>query len=76
MGAYTGTVKFFNPDKGFGFITPKEGNKDIFVHISNVEGQIQDGDIVTYDVERGDRGLSALRVYWHPRYLRVQKRKR
>ncbi len=62
MGVYTGTVKFFNPDKGFGFITTKEGNKDIFVHISNVEGQIQDGDMVTYDVERGDRGLSALRV--------------
>ena len=62
MGAHSGTVKFFNTDKGYGFITPLDGSKDVFVHHSKIEGHIQDGDAVTYDVERGDKGLSAVGV--------------
>lgn len=62
MGVHTGTVKFFNDEKGFGFITPKDGSKDVFVHKNNVMGQIREGDQVSYDVERGDKGLSAVRV--------------
>lgn len=52
----TGTVKFFNNDKGFGFITPKDGTKDVFVHKNNVNGTIRDGDSVSYDVREGRNG--------------------
>ena len=62
MGVHTGTVKFFNDEKGYGFITPKDGSKDVFVHKNNILSQIREGDQVSYDVERGDRGLSAIRV--------------
>lgn len=52
----TGTVKFFNTTKGFGFITPEEGNTDVFVHISAVERAglttIVEGQKLTYDVVR------------------------
>lgn len=58
-----GTVKFFDPEKGFGFISPEEGN-DVFVHISALpEGtELQEGDEVTFDVEQGDRGPKAVNV--------------
>ena len=59
----TGTVKFFNDSKGFGFITPDEGGKDVFVHangLSNVS--IAEGDKVSYDVEEGQKGLNAVNV--------------
>ena len=48
----TGTVKFFNQDKGFGFITPENGGADVFVHISAVAygGQLRDGPKVSYDI--------------------------
>jgi CspA family cold shock protein len=48
----TGTVKFFNQDKGFGFITPDAGGPDVFVHVSALGGQgsLRDGDKVSYDV--------------------------
>ena len=46
-----GTVKFFNDSKGFGFITPDEGNKDVFVHLNGLKDEIRDGDKVTYEVE-------------------------
>ena len=48
----TGTVKFFNQDKGYGFITPDNGGPDVFVHISAVEagGPLQDGAKVSYDI--------------------------
>jgi cold shock protein len=56
----TGVVKWYNPTKGFGFIAPVEGGKDIFLHVSAVEqaghGDPQDGDRLSYDVERGRDG--------------------
>ncbi len=58
----TGTVKFFNESKGFGFITPEDGGKDIFVHISGTEDDIREGDTVTYEVEEGRKGLNAVNV--------------
>ncbi len=56
----TGTVKWFNPTKGFGFIEPEGGKKDVFVHISAVERSglttLKDGAKVTFDVEAGRDG--------------------
>lgn len=56
----TGTVKFFNSDKGFGFITPDDGSKDVFVHISAVEQSgmqgLQDGQQVSFETEPDKRG--------------------
>lgn len=57
-----GTVKFFNDTKGFGFITPEEGGKDVFVHVSGLVDEINEGDEVTFDVEEGKRGLNAVNV--------------
>ena len=57
-----GTVKFFNETKGFGFITPEDGTADVFVHISGLKDQVKEGDVVTYDVERGPKGLNASNV--------------
>ena len=55
-----GTVKWFNATKGFGFIAPERGGKDVFVHISAVERaglqQLDDGQAVTFDVESGRDG--------------------
>jgi len=56
----TGTVKFFNATKGFGFIAPQDGSKDVFVHISAVEraglGTLNENQKVSFDTERGDNG--------------------
>lgn len=58
----TGTVKFFNTAKGFGFITQDEG-KDLFFHISEVQGQeVTDGDKVEYQVGEGNKGPCAVSV--------------
>jgi len=55
-----GTVKFFNSDKGYGFIAPEDGGKDSFVHISAVQAagmhSLEDNQRVSYDVERGRDG--------------------
>lgn len=60
MATFTGTVKFFNSTKGFGFISPDDGGKDAFVHISAVERSglqgLYENDKVTYDVEKGRDG--------------------
>ena len=60
----SGKVKFFNDEKGFGFITPDDGGKDIFVHISGVEGggPLQEGDSVSYEIGEGQKGPCAIEV--------------
>jgi CspA family cold shock protein len=62
----TGTVKWFNDDKGFGFITPDEGAKDLFVHHTGVAGagfrSLVEGTKVSYDAEAGDKGPKAVNV--------------
>ena len=58
----SGTVKFFNESKGFGFITPSTGGKEIFVHASGLIDQIREGDEVTYNVEEGKKGPGAVNV--------------
>ncbi len=57
-----GTVKFFNNAKGFGFITPDDGSKDVFVHVNGLVDEIAEGDKVSYDVEEGEKGLNAVNV--------------
>ncbi len=57
-----GTVKFFNNVKGFGFINPEDGGKDVFVHQSGLIDEITEGDKVSFDVEEGLKGLSATNV--------------
>jgi len=59
----TGTVKFFNDSKGFGFITNEETGKDIFVHVSNLNGlELREGDQVEYNEEEGRKGMVAANV--------------
>ncbi len=61
-----GTVKWFNDSKGFGFITPSEGGKDLFVHMSNIKMDgfktLKDGQSVEYNVGKSDRGPVAENV--------------
>ncbi len=59
----TGTVKWFNPAKGFGFIVPEDGSKDAFVHISAVEraglSSLNEGQKVSYELQQGQNGKSS-----------------
>ena len=57
-----GTVSFYNESKGFGFIKDMETKQDVFVHANNVIGEIKEGNLVTYEVENGQRGPNAVRV--------------
>lgn len=57
-----GVVKFFNNEKGFGFITPSDSSEDLFVHKSGLIHQIRENDRVRFDVERGKKGMNAVRV--------------
>lgn len=57
-----GTVKFFNNAKGYGFITPDDGGKDVFVHANNLNDDITEGDKVSFDVEETQKGMNANNV--------------
>ena len=57
-----GTVKIFNESKGYGFIQPSSGEKDIFVHVSGLQDDIRENDKVSYEVENGRKGLNAVNV--------------
>jgi len=57
-----GKVKFFNHTKGFGFITPNDGSEDVFVHQTGLIDKIKDNDNVRYEMERGKKGMNAVRV--------------
>ena len=57
-----GTVKFFNKTKGFGFIKPSDSSEDLFVHQSGLTQDIKENDVVSFDVERGKKGLNAVNV--------------
>lgn len=57
-----GIVKFFNEDKGFGFITPTDSSQDIFVHVSGLIDEIRENDEVEYETEQGKKGLNAVNV--------------
>ncbi len=58
----TGTVKFFNASKGYGFIKNNDNGQEVFVHVTGVIGQITQDDQVTYEVEVGSKGPSAVNV--------------
>ncbi len=58
----TGTVKFFNQSKGFGFITEEGIEKDHFVHISGLIDEINEGDKVEFELQEGNKGLNAVNV--------------
>jgi len=57
-----GRVKFFNEEKGFGFITPSKGGAEVFVHASGLSEEIRQNDEVRYDVEEGRKGSNAVNV--------------
>ena len=62
----TGTVKWFNDGKGFGFITPETGGKDLFAHFKEIRGDrfksLSEGQRVTYEVTQGQKGLQASNI--------------
>ncbi|MFL5827640.1 MAG: cold-shock protein [Thermoleophilaceae bacterium] len=62
----TGTVKWFNDEKGFGFITPDDGGRDLFVHHTGILGSgfksLSEGAQVSYEAEQGDKGPKAVNV--------------
>ena len=66
MSKTNGTVKWFNPDKGFGFITQENGGEDVFVHfraiVSGGYKTLNEGQRVSFEIERGQKGLQAANV--------------
>ena len=65
MDKIKGTVKFFNDSKGFGFIRPDDGSKDVFVHVSQLDavgGYLQDGQTLLFNTIAGRKGLEAVNI--------------
>ncbi len=66
MAQSRGTIKWFNDEKGYGFIEPDDGSEDVFVHFSGIAGggfrSLQEGEKVSYEVTRGKRGMQAENV--------------
>ncbi|MBL7934356.1 MAG: cold shock domain-containing protein [Bacteroidia bacterium] len=58
----TGTVKFFNETKGFGFIKEDESGKEYFVHVTGLSDKIRENDNVTFEIQEGKKGLNAVNV--------------
>jgi CspA family cold shock protein len=58
----TGTVKFFNTSKGFGFIVDDQGGSEVFVHVSGLKQDIKEGDKVSFELEQGKKGPNAVNV--------------
>ncbi len=58
----TGTVKFFNQSKGFGFITEEGSQKEHFVHVTGLIDEIREGDVVEFELQQGKKGLNAVDV--------------
>lgn len=58
----TGTVKFFNETKGFGFIKEEESGKEYFVHVTGLVDKIKENDNVTFEIQEGKKGLNAVNV--------------
>lgn len=59
---FQGTVKFFNAEKGFGFIKNDNGGEDIFVHATGVKEEIKENDNVEYELQQGRKGMNAVNV--------------
>eukprot|EP00764_Aduncisulcus_paluster_P011093 gnl/Carplike_NY0171/40_a55_6953.p2 GENE.gnl/Carplike_NY0171/40_a55_6953~~gnl/Carplike_NY0171/40_a55_6953.p2 ORF type:complete len:151 (-),score=22.38 gnl/Carplike_NY0171/40_a55_6953:524-976(-) len=57
-----GVVTFFNDSKGYGFIKEKETKQDVFVHVNNITEPIKEGNLVTFEIEKGQRGPTAVNV--------------
>ncbi len=57
-----GTVKFFNSEKGFGFIKSSANSEDIFVHVTGLIDEIKENDVVEYDLQEGRKGMNAVNV--------------
>ncbi|HOZ79402.1 MAG TPA: cold shock domain-containing protein [Ferruginibacter sp.] len=62
MNKTQGTVKFFNSEKGFGFIKHNDSNKETFVHVSGLVNEIKEGDQVEFDMQEGKKGMNAVNV--------------
>ncbi|MCZ7647691.1 MAG: cold-shock protein [Planctomycetota bacterium] len=66
MSSGRGKVKWFNDQKGYGFITPEDGGKDLFVHHSEIQAEgyrtLTEGQVVEYEVEQSDKGPKATKV--------------
>ena len=65
-GGATGTVKWFNPQKGYGFITPDDSDNDIFAHFSEIQGvgvkTLREGQKVTFEITQGPKGKQATKI--------------
>jgi CspA family cold shock protein len=58
----SGTIKFFNETKGFGFVVDSNSGEEIFVHVSGLVDKVREGDVVTFETQQGKKGLNAVNV--------------